>query len=116
MEKSNFESQREPEIVYSRSLKAGRRIYYLDVKKARNDDLYVCITESKRKVNEEEDYPQFEKHKIFLYKEDFNSFVSNLNDVVDFVRTKFSNIEDREVWTGRSEKDSSDSSSQSSED
>ena len=49
MENRRFEGKNEPEIVYSRSVKAGKRIYYLDVKKARNEDLYLCITESKRK-------------------------------------------------------------------
>ena len=105
MGKGSYESQHEPEIVYSRSLKAGRRVYYFDVKKARNEDLYVCITESKRSFYEGEDAPQFEKHKIFLYKEDFNSFIDNLDEVVDYVRSKFSTIEDRGVWRSPSEED-----------
>ena len=49
MENRRFDEKKEPEIVYSRSVKAGKRIYYLDVKKARNEDLYLCITESKKK-------------------------------------------------------------------
>ena len=49
MENRRFEERKEPEIAYSRSVKAGKRIYYLDVKKAKNDDLYLCITESKKK-------------------------------------------------------------------
>ena len=48
MEERRFEDRKEPEIVYSHSVKAGKRIYYLDVKKARNEDLYLCITESKK--------------------------------------------------------------------
>ena len=61
-----FEDRKEPEIVYSRSVKAGKRIYYLDVRKARNEDLYLCITESKKKATGETEVPQFEKHKLFL--------------------------------------------------
>ena len=56
MEK-NFDEKRDQEIVYSRSVKAGKRIYYLDVRKARNNDLYLCITESKRRQNEGEEMP-----------------------------------------------------------
>ena len=67
MDKIN-EERRDQEIVYSRSVKAGKRIYYLDVRKARNNDLYLCITESKRLQNEVEDAPSFYKHKLFIYK------------------------------------------------
>ena len=69
MEK-NQDERREQEIVYSRAIKAGKRIYYLDVRKARNNDLYLSITESKRRQAEGEEAPSFEKHKLFLYKED----------------------------------------------
>ena len=61
------------EIVFSKSIKAGKRIYYLDVKKNRKDEMFLAITESKKVVMGEGDDSQvsFEKHKIFLYKEDF---------------------------------------------
>ena len=72
------DERREPEIVFSRSVKAGKRIYYLDVRKARNEDLYLCITESKRRQAEGEEAPSFEKHKLFLYKEDFAHFTESL--------------------------------------
>ena len=97
MENRRFEDRREPEIVYSRSVKAGKRIYYLDVKKARNEDLYLCITESKKKAGEEE-FPTFEKHKVFLYKEDFKHFTEALGDVIGFVEQKFGTIEERQEW------------------
>jgi len=84
--------------VYSRSVKAGKRIYYLDVKKARNEDLYLCITESKRKSGMEDDAPQFEKHKVFLYKEDFAHFTEGLNDVIGYVQNHFGAIEERQEW------------------
>ena len=99
MENRRFEGKNEPEIVYSRSVKAGKRIYYLDVKKARNEDLYLCITESKRKQTGETEPPQFEKHKVFLYKEDFAHFTEGLNDVISFVQSQLGNIEERQEWT-----------------
>ena len=99
MENRRFEGKSEPEIVYSRSVKAGKRIYYLDVKKARNEDLYLCITESKRKQTGEAEPPQFEKHKVFLYKEDFAHFTEGLNDVIAFVQSQLGSIEERKEWT-----------------
>lgn len=103
MENRKNDGRNEPEIVYSRSVKAGKRIYYLDVKKARNEDLYLCITESKRKQGLEDEAPQFEKHKVFLYKEDFAHFTEGLNDVIGFVQKQLGDIAEREEWTPRDE-------------
>ncbi len=103
MENRKNERGNEPEIVYSRSVKAGKRIYYLDVKKARNEDLYLCITESKRKQGFEDEVPQFEKHKVFLYKEDFAHFTEGLNDVIGFVQQQLGDIAEREEWTPKEE-------------
>ena len=103
MENRRFEGKTEPEIVYSRAVKAGKRIYYLDVKKARNEDLYLCITESKRKQTGEAEPPQFEKHKVFLYKEDFAHFTEGLNDVISFVQNQLGTIEERKEWTPEEE-------------
>lgn len=94
----HFEEKKEPEIVYSKAVKAGKRIYYLDVKKAKNEDLYVCITESKKKSQGEDSNPTFEKHKVFLYKEDFAHFLDGLQDVIDFARKNLGEIEDRQEW------------------
>ena len=96
MEKN--EERREQEIVYSRSVKAGKRIYYLDVRKARNEDLYLCITESKRRQAEGEEAPSFEKHKVFLYKEDFAHFTEGLQDVIAYVQSQLGEIEERQEW------------------
>ena len=93
------DERREAEIVYSRSVKAGKRIYYLDVRKARNEDLYLCITESKRRQNDGEEAPSFEKHKLFLYKEDFAHFTEGLEDVIGYVKSQLGNIEARTEWT-----------------
>lgn len=98
MEK-NQEERREQEIVYSRSIKAGKRIYYLDVRKARNNDLYLSITESKRRQAEGEEVPSFEKHKLFLYKEDFAHFTEGLQDVIAYVQSQLGEIEARPEYT-----------------
>lgn len=98
MENQRFEDRREAEIVYSRAVKAGKRIYYLDVKKAKNEDLFLCITESKKRSSFEDEQPQFEKHKLFLYKEDFTHFTEGLDDVINYVKSQVGPIEDREEW------------------
>ena len=92
------DEKRDQEIVYSRSVKAGKRIYYLDVRKARNEDLYLCITESKRRQVEGEEVPSFEKHKVFLYKEDFAHFTESLQDVIAYVQSQLGEIEERQEW------------------
>lgn len=76
------------EIVFSQSVKAGKRIYYMDVKKSRKDELFLAITESKKIVTGEGDDAQvsYEKHKIFLYKEDFDKFCNSLNEAVAFIK------------------------------
>ncbi|MBO7455579.1 MAG: DUF3276 family protein [Paludibacteraceae bacterium] len=110
MENRKFDDRREAEIVYSRSVKAGKRIYYLDVKKDRTGDFYLCITESKKRVTGSpqvtrsggavmgEEAPQFEKHKLFLYKEDFAHFTEGLDDVIAYVKSQVGDIEDRREW------------------
>ena len=78
----------ERELVYSESVKAGKRIYYFDVKQSRNGDRYIAITESK-KINEGTmDNPRFvfEKHKLFLYKEDYEKFVDALTRTLDVAK------------------------------
>ena len=76
------------EIVFSQSIKAGKRIYYLDVKKNRKDEMFLAITESKKIVMGEGDDSQvsFEKHKIFLYKEDFEKFMNGLQQAIGFIQ------------------------------
>lgn len=75
------------EIVFSKSIKAGKRIYYLDVKKNRKDEMFLAITESKKVVMGEGEDSQvsFEKHKIFLYREDFQKFMAGLTEAIDFI-------------------------------
>ena len=72
------------EVLFSESVKAGKRIYYFDVKQSRNGDKYVAITESKKKSEGPVDNPTFvfEKHKVFLYHEDFDKFKDALAKVI----------------------------------
>lgn len=111
MENRKFDERRESEIVYSRSVKAGKRIYYLDVKKDRTGDHYLCITESKKRVMGEE-APQFEKHKLFLYKEDFAHFCEGLDDVIAYVKSQVGEIESRREWTPEEAEKSVDAEAQ----
>ncbi|MBO4371031.1 MAG: DUF3276 family protein [Paludibacteraceae bacterium] len=74
------------EIVFSKSVKAGKRMYYLDVKRDRKDDLFLSNTESKRKSVTDDGQFVFEKHKIFLYKEDFDKFEEALSEVLGYIR------------------------------
>ncbi len=70
--------------IYSKAVRAGKRTYFFDVKSTRSGDHYLTITESKKKFDQEGNF-HFEKHKIFLYKEDFDKFKDGLNDVVEKV-------------------------------
>ena len=72
------------EEIFSKRVKAGKRTYFFDVKATRSKDYYLTITESKRKFQDEGF--TYEKHKIFLYKEDFKKFVDALNESVDHVK------------------------------
>jgi hypothetical protein len=70
--------------IYSKSLRAGRRTYFFDVRSTRADDFYLTITESKRDFNEDGS-PFYKKHKIYLYKEDFQNFKDHLNELTDYI-------------------------------
>ena len=70
--------------IYSKSVRAGKRTYFFDVKSTRSGDHYLTITESKKKFDQDGNF-HFEKHKIFLYKEDFEKFKDGLTDVVEKV-------------------------------
>lgn len=87
--------KKEQEIVFSKSVKAGKRVYYLDVKRSRNNDFFLAITESKKKITEEGESGAvlYEKHKIFLYKEDFDKFTSALTEVLDFIKAGNASVE-----------------------
>ena len=72
--------------IFSKRVRAGKRTYFFDVKATRSNDYYLTITESKRKYKD--DGFTYEKHKIFLYKEDFNKFLDALTQTVDHVKNE----------------------------
>lgn len=81
----NFDEKRNSESVYSKRVKAGkRRTYFFDVKETRSNDYFITITESKRRFNDD----GYDRHKMFIYKEDFNKFLNALTETVDHVKTE----------------------------
>jgi hypothetical protein len=80
-----FDREKRNDSVYAKKVKAGkRRTYFFDVRQTRGNDYFVTITESTRRFEDE----GYNRHKIFLYKEDFNRFMESLNDVVDHVKNE----------------------------
>lgn len=78
--------ERGAEDVFSKPVRAGKRTYFFDVKATRgNNDYYLTITESKRRQERDGSF-SFDKHKIFLYKEDFEKFQEGLADVVEYIK------------------------------
>ena len=77
----------EKDVIFSHAIKAGKRIYYMDVRKTRKDEMYLSITESKKITTGEGDDAKvsFEKHKIFLYREDFSNFIDGLTKTIKFI-------------------------------
>lgn len=72
------------ESVYSQRIRAGkRRTYFFDIRETRGNDYYLTITESRKKFNED----GYDRHKIFLYKEDFNKFLKGMTEAIDYVKT-----------------------------
>jgi len=87
---SNFRHE-----IHSKIVRAGRRTYFFDVKSTRNDEYYLIITESKRKIEDDGNF-HYEKHKIFLYREDFEKFSDCLNEIMEFIREKQPEFAERE--------------------
>ncbi|MBQ1747707.1 MAG: DUF3276 family protein [Bacteroidales bacterium] len=82
-----FSQEKSGDDIYSRPVRAGKRTYFFDVKATKNNDYYLTITESKRKVEKDGRF-SYDKHKIFLYKEDFEKFAQGLEEVVQFIKEK----------------------------
>jgi len=72
------------EEIYSKAVRAGKRTYFFDVKSTRRDEFYLTITESKKRFEQDGNF-HFEKHKIFLYKEDFEKFIDGLQEVISYI-------------------------------
>jgi uncharacterized protein DUF3276 len=78
-------NEKKIESIYSKRIRAGkRRTYFFDVKATRANDYYLTITESRKRFNDN----GYDRHKIFLYKEDFNKFIKALGEAVDYVKTE----------------------------
>jgi hypothetical protein len=78
---------RDKEEIFSRTVRAGKRTYFFDVKATIAEEQYLTITESKRRFNNEQGKFFYEKHKLFLYREDFEKFINGLNDAIEFIQT-----------------------------
>jgi hypothetical protein len=81
----NFGSQNTREDIYSKAVRAGKRTYFFDAKATRNEELYLTITESKKLFNQQTGKFFFEKHKIFLYREDFEKFQEALLEAFEAI-------------------------------
>jgi hypothetical protein len=79
--------ERNGDDVYSKPVRAGKRTYFFDVKATKNNDYYLTITESKRRVDKDGRFV-YDKHKIFLYKEDFEKFSQGLEEIIQYIRER----------------------------
>lgn len=96
----NERSQRRFESVFSKKVRAGkRRTYFFDVRKTKGDDFYLTLTESTKKFNGD----GYERHKLFLYKEDFNRFLSGLEEAINHVKEDLMPDYDYDEYTRRHE-------------
>jgi hypothetical protein len=86
IEKANGTETFEREEIHSKAVRAGKRTYFFDVKATKRNDYYLTITESKKRFNKDGRF-FYEKHKVFLYKEDFDKFLEGLNESVEFIKT-----------------------------
>jgi len=98
------------EILYSKTIRAGKRIYYIDVKQNLRKDLFIALTESKKVIDKETSNVRFEKHKIFLYKEDFDNFMNGMKDVIAYIK------KEQYVQEEMNEKEKEDGNSKDKED
>ena len=85
-EKQDGVEKTEREEIFSKAIRAGKRTYFFDVKSTRRNDYYLTVTESKKRFNKDGRF-YFEKHKIFLYKEDFDKFIEGLSESIDFIKS-----------------------------
>jgi len=96
-EKNDDVVKTEREEIFSKSVRAGKRTYFFDVKTTRRNDYYLTLTESKKRFNRDGRF-YFEKHKIFLYKEDFEKFTDGLTEVIGYIKENAPEILDREEY------------------
>ena len=106
---NNNENDNYRNEIYSKSVRAGKRTYFFDVKSTRGGDHYLTLTESKKKFDQEGNF-HFEKHKIFLYKEDFEKFSDGLSDVLNKIAELNEGNTSEEVEQTQPSSDSKDQS------
>ncbi len=106
-----MEGYQENNEVYSKKVKAGKRTYFFDVKATRAKDYYLTITESKKKFKEDGFF--YEKHKIFLYKEDLNKFTEVLGEVADHIKKELLPDYDFDQFARQEEEDTREGGSSS---
>lgn len=87
------------EDIFSKPVRAGKRTYFFDVKSTRGDDFYLTITESKRRMDGNGKF-SYDKHKLFLYKEDFDKFAEGLADAIAFIKNEKGEDYGREEYHG----------------
>lgn len=81
--------------IYTTSVRAGKRTYFFDVKATKSNEYYLTITESKRRFNNDQGKFFYEKHKVFLYREDFEKFKDGLMDAVNYIEQNQEPFNDR---------------------
>ncbi len=105
IEKNDNQEKTPREDIFSKAVRAGKRTYFFDVKATRKNELYLTITESKKRFGKE-GKPFFEKHKVFLYREDFDKFIEGLNEVVDFIQNEQPEVQEEKPETTAKTEDS----------
>jgi hypothetical protein len=90
MEEFENNDSQEKDEIFSKAVRAGKRTYFFDVKSTKKNDFYLTITERKRRYEQDGSF-QIEKHKIFLYKEDFEKFSEGLAEVVEYIQSNNGN-------------------------
>lgn len=101
--------ERNSDDVYSKPVRAGKRTYFFDVKATKGNDYYLTITESKRKIEQDGKYV-YDKHKIFLYKEDFEKFSEGLQEVINYIKERCPVTEARPYSDGYPRQEASEKS------
>ena len=101
-EKTEDTNTSDREEIFSKAVRAGKRTYFFDVKATRRNDYYLTITESKKRFNRDGRF-YYEKHKIFLYKEDFDKFSEGLREVVEYIKENRPEMIEKEEITAKKE-------------
>ena len=114
MKTDTEDNKKDKDIFYNKTVKAGKRIYYFDVKKSRNNEMYMAITGSKKVVTGDLLTPDisFEKHKLFLYHEDMSNFAEALLQVIQYIKERQSPPPPRDQYWKKKEPDDLNSSGQ----